>query len=81
MAKDALDHIFFVGLQEAYDLSVKIMLREFNMSLDIEIQKERDQGTSLSIKRQKDELKGNKPLMDRVRQVNSHDLQLYELGE
>ena len=79
-AVEAIDHIFFIGVQEAYDLSVKILLREMNMTLDIDIQREREQGTSNQMKKRKEEIKRNATLLQRVREVNSYDVELYKLG-
>ena len=76
----AIDRIFFIGVQEAYDLSVKILLREMNMTLDIDIQREREQGTSNQMKKRKEEIKRNATLLQRVREVNSYDVELYKLG-
>jgi hypothetical protein len=79
-AVEAIDHIFFIGVQEAYDLSVKILLREMNMTLDIDIQREREQGTSNQMKKRKEEIKRNATLLQRVREVNSYDIALYQKG-
>lgn len=80
-AVEALDNIVFVGIQEAYDLSVKLLLREMNMDyLKVSIEKERDMGdkrTTIA----KNKLKANKKLMERTRVVNSYDVKLYNLGQ
>lgn len=76
-AIDALDHLFFVGLQEAYDISVQALLREFNMSISVEVKKERDQMNEKKIALEKLKLRNNHTLMQRVREINHYDLELY----
>ena len=80
LAVDALNHIFFVGLQEEYDVSVKVLLQEFNIEITTTISKERDQQRSKSQTRNKAALKKNKRTVRRAEIVNSYDMQLYELG-
>jgi hypothetical protein len=79
-AADALDGIFFVGIQEAYEISVKVLLREMNMShITIPIEKERDMNTK-SLVEQKNKIKNNAQLMARVRALNAEDIALYTMG-
>lgn len=77
-AVEALNAFFFVGLQEAYFISVKMLLREFNLHKDIEVPAIRERHQAPSPEKQK--LKGNKALMQRVRDINSFDYRLYALG-
>jgi hypothetical protein len=79
-AVDALNHLFFVGVQEAYDLSVQVMLRELNVPAQVDVKKERDQQSSKSIAKQKAAIKNNATLLARVREVNAYDVKLYKLG-
>lgn len=80
-AVDALDHMFFIAIQEVYDISVKVMLREFNMThLDIPIEKERDQSVSKKVTEEKMAIKSNATLMSRVRENNKYDVRLYSLA-
>ena len=79
-ATDALKHMFFVGIQEAYDVSVQVMLRELRVPAQVEIKKERDQQSSKSITKQKAAIKNNTTLLARVREVNAYDVQLYRQG-
>ena len=80
-AKDAIDGIFFVGIQEAYDISVEVLLREFKMDhLNITVIKERDQSNA-GIAAKKKQLKDNKPLMERAAIVNKFDIELYKYGK
>jgi hypothetical protein len=51
-----------------------------NMTLDIDIQREREQGTSNQMKKRKEEIKRNATLLQRVREVNSYDIALYQKG-
>jgi hypothetical protein len=78
-AVEALNNIFFIGLQEAYELSVEVLLRELNVPLNIPVLKERDMSNA-GITRAKLALKNNKPLMEQVRNLNHYDAKLYELG-
>ena len=79
-AVDALNHLFFVGLQEAYDISVQVMIRELGVPVQVEVRKERDQQNSKSLLKQKQAIKTNETLLTRVREVNSYDMKLYQLG-
>ena len=79
-AADAVNHLFFVGIQEAYDLSVQVMIRELNVPVKVEVKKERDQQSSKSITKQKADIKANNTLLARVREVNAYDIRLYHLG-
>ncbi len=80
-AVDALDHMYFIAIQEVYDISVKVMLREFNMThLDIPIEKERDQSVSKKVTEEKMTIKSNVTLMTRVRENNKYDVHLYSLA-
>jgi hypothetical protein len=74
----ALNAFFFVGLQEAYFISVKLLLREANMDKFIvaPVVRERQQASSP----EKMRLKNDKELMQRVKDINSYDYKLYELG-
>jgi hypothetical protein len=79
-AVEALNNIFFVGIQEEYDLSVQVMLRELGIPLATDIKKERDQQKSASLTKQKEDIKSNEVLTSRMRVVNSFDLDLYQLA-
>lgn len=79
LAAEALDAVFFVGLQEAYDISVEVLLREYGQTLNITIAKERDQNTK-QLREQKMKLSSNEALMRRLREINHFDLDLYSLG-
>lgn len=50
-----------------------------NVNVTVNMIKERDQGNG-KIATQKKELKENKRLMDRVKVVNSYDINLYNTG-
>ena len=76
---DALDHMFFVGLQEAYDLSVEVMLRELGSKVKPKVKKER-QDVSKKLARNKVAVTSNTTLMDKAAAVNSFDIRLYEKG-
>ena len=80
LAVDALNHLFFVGLQEEYEVSVKVLLQEFNIEVTTTISKERDTQRSKSQTRNKAALKANKRILKRTEIVNSYDMQLYQLG-
>ena len=80
-ATDAIDNLFFIGVQEAYDTSIKILLKEFSVPLQTEIKKERDQQSSKQMKKQKAKIKDDKLLIDRVKQVNEYDMKLYKYGK
>jgi hypothetical protein len=76
---DALDHMFFVGLQEAYDLSVEVMLRELGSKVRPKVKKER-QDVSKKMIANKLAVTSNNTLMTRAAEVNSFDIRLYEKG-
>ena len=80
-ATEALDAFYFIGLQEAYEISVKVLLRELGLdSMKLSpIKKERDQSNK-SLNRSKKKIKDNKLLMERTKLVNKWDAQLYERG-
>ena len=79
-AVEALEGIFFIGIQEAYEISVKVLLREMNMShIDIPIEKERDMNTKTLVE-QKNKIKKDDKLMARVRAINAEDIALYQIG-
>lgn len=69
-----------MGLQEEFDLSAQALVRAMNVSITIDIQKERDNNNG-PIKREKDALRNNKKLMQRLREVNQYDLKLWDIGK
>jgi hypothetical protein len=77
-AKKALDSMYFVGLQEAYGLSVELLVRDLNVSIPIAVKKERDMGNSKSVKKKKKLILGNTSLMDRVKERNRFDIMLHQ---
>ena len=77
-AVEALDAFFFIGLQEAYFISIKMLLREFKLDKDIEVPKIRERHQAPSPEKQR--LKSNSSLMKRVKENNSFDYRLYALG-
>lgn len=79
-AVEALNHIFFVGLQEEFEVSSEIIVREFDLKMDVNVTKERDQSNE-KIASQKAALKADKKLMKKLRDVNHYDVALYKLGE
>ena len=79
-AVEALNHIFFVGLQEEFEVSSEIIVREFDLKMDVNVTKERDQSNE-KIASQKAALKADKKLMKKLRDVNHYDIALYKLGE
>eukprot|EP01036_Dinobryon_divergens_P034571 gene34571-44688_t len=78
-AVEALNHIFFVGLQEEFEVSSEIIVREFDLKMDVNVTKERDQSNE-KIASQKAALKADKKLMKKLRDVNHYDIALYKLG-
>ena len=80
-ARDSLNSIFFVGLQEVYDFSVKVFLHEINRNNEtIEIVNERDQGNAKDLNKKKSAIKSNKALIAKAYRLNSYDVRLYKLG-
>lgn len=80
-AIDALDNIYFIGVQEVYDISIELLLLELNMShLNIVAEKERDQSVSKSVKRDKSSILSDKQLMMKAKEMNSYDVDLYQVG-
>lgn len=77
-AEEALDAFFFVGIQEAYFISVKLLLRETGMERLVIAPEtiERQQPPSKELMR----LTSNPALMQRVKDVNEWDNRLYKLG-
>lgn len=77
-----MDHFFFIGLQEEFDLSAKAFARAVIVNDSaISITKEREQNTNNKVKKDKQAIKSNSALMARLREVNHYDLKLYEHGE
>lgn len=82
-AVDALSHLFFVGLQEEFQLSSEALVRVMDMTDRMplpEIKKERDHNSG-KVSQDKAALKANAALMRRAREVNHFDLRLYDLGK
>ena len=80
----AMNNIFFVGLQEAYEVSVHLLLRELNMkqlTSSIVINKERDQTSAQKVNKEKNILRNDPKLMKRAQDVNSYDGLLYQIGK
>jgi len=75
-AVDAVQHLFFVGLQEEFTLTAQTLLRKVNASIPYEVKKERDQKNE-KLDRKKSDLRADGPLMQRAREVNRYDVQLY----
>jgi len=76
-ALEALRGLFFVGLQEAYELSVRVLLRELDVRADIPILKERDQASNAAQARRKQAILSNATAMNKIRAHNTFDLDLY----
>ena len=57
------------------------MLQEFNVSINASLTKERNQQKSKSVQRQKAVIKKDDRLQARMKEVNTYDLQLYDIGE
>ena len=76
---DAIEHMFFVGLQEVYSLSVEVLLRELGSKVKPKVKKER-QDVSKQMKMRKQAVTTNTTLMEKAAAVNSFDLRLYEEG-
>lgn len=84
-AVEAVDNAYFVGLQEAYEISVKLLFRELRVHSnstkgDPPILKERDNTVSKSIKINKAAILSNNALMSRVRDANLWDMHLYRIA-
>ena len=79
-AEDAVNRLFFVGLQEEFEVSAYAVARELQTNESISIVKERDQQSSQSIKKQKQDILKNQKVMDRLREVNQYDIRLYQVG-
>lgn len=79
---DALNHFYFVGLQEAYEVSVELLFRMMNLPRESfsPIAKERDQSQSKAVIASKAELKQNTALLQRTKEINHYDSKLYEQG-
>lgn len=78
-AVEALNNIYFVGIQEVFDISVQVMLREFQVSMNYTIKKERDMSNA-GITREKQKLRSNTVLTKKLREINKYDIALYELA-
>lgn len=78
-AVNALDNMYFIGLQEVYDLSVEIMLRELNYTGKVEILKLKGQPASKkgTIRRQKQAILSNATLVTKINVANAWDRKLY----
>lgn len=78
----ALNAFFFIGLQEAYEISVELLIRELGlfdkMSLN-PIKKERDQSNP-KLDFEKNNIKNNATLIERTKLLNRFDIELYKLS-
>jgi hypothetical protein len=79
-AVDALENLFFVGLQEAYDVSVTMLLRELHADHDIKIVKERDNNKQKSIKQAKADILNNATAVAIIKERNYWDNELYRVA-
>lgn len=79
-AKDALQHFFFVGLQEAYDLSVELLQRELGIKQKVEVKAERQNEQNRAVRAQKDRIRKNAALMEQARVANLYDVKLYAMA-
>ncbi len=75
-----MNEIFFVGLQEEYDVSVEMLLREFNSSVKVPTKREREQTTPKQA-REKSAIKSDKKLIQKAIENNSFDMLLYTVGK
>lgn len=78
-AVEALQKFYFIGIQEAYDLSVELLLRKLKVKIFIPINQERAQN-SKDMKRKKSAIQNNKFLTKKINQVNIYDIKLYSLA-
>lgn len=78
-AVEALNNIFFMGIQEEFDISVQVMLREFQVSMNYTVKKERDMSNA-GVAKKKAVLKGSAGIMNKLREINHYDVTLYELA-
>jgi hypothetical protein len=78
-AKKAVDALIFVGVQEAYDVSVEILLREFHTKLSIPLPKERSESDKKT-KEAKAIVQKNSTLLKKAEKMNSYDMRLYKYG-
>merc|ERR1712146_838326 len=76
-AREGIESIFFVGLQEVYDLSVKIMLRELNFKGELEVVKERDQAMNKKVRREKEAIRNNATAVAKMHAINAWYKELY----
>ena len=75
-----MHHLFYMALQEEFDVSVIGFSRELNISFVPSIAKERDQSNS-GLGQQKADLLSNRAIMRRAAEVNSYDIKLYQIGK
>ncbi len=84
-AVSAVNRFFFIGLQEEFEVSAKALIRLMgvptNKWSEFSLVNEREQGSNKQIKKQKQEILENDELMDKVREFNSYDIQLYKIGK
>ena len=80
-AQEAVEGFFFVGVQEAYELSVELLQRELKVGeLDIPIENERDNNSKPKTKMDKDRIRSDTKLIARTLEVNDWDVRLYDMG-
>lgn len=84
LAIKALRNFFFIGLQEEFEISVQLLLREMHfpssIASNITIAKEREQTSNRKISKEKKEIRTNESLMARIRIANIFDIRLYRQG-
>ena len=72
--------MYFVGVQEEYELSVQLMLRRLGVPLETKLKRERNQQKKRYVTREQTRIKANEALISRLKDVNIFDLHLYYLA-
>ena len=76
-----MNKIFFVAIQEEYDVSVEVMLRELKVNIKSkEVRRERDQQYDPFLADQKQAIRANEDLLARLKKFNYYDVELYKLA-
>lgn len=68
-----------MGIQEEFEISAKLVLREMQVQMNFTLVKERDMSTAQTAI-EKAKLKSDKNIMNKLAEANTYDIALYKLG-
>ena len=76
-AVEAIENLFFVGIKEAYDISVQLMLRELQVNHSVTLRRERDNS---KLAKAKADILQNATTVSLIKEHNYWDIKLYRVA-